>query len=399
MSLTVKHINGDSTFLLTFSPLDNDLPFPGPPPSVGTFSILVDPWLSGPSTVWHPRFAVTKHTVPACITHLSELPPPNIILISQDKPDHCHEATLRQLDPSLRDGIILAVPAAAKKIRGWKYFKSSRIFSLPTFSDKSLDSIVRFSIPSPVPGAEPGEATIAFIPAKRDITGLHNAMGITYRPPLATTPFCITPELTEHPTALSAFKFPFQGTHVSDHEFPPTPPDSPTLTSSTAPTTPSTINNHFSLKSSHSTNSSITSSNHISMSGRPKTLSVLYSPHGVTYSHIIPYASSHLVLAAALPLTALLHSFDRIQNSWWLGGNISAGLTGGIEIAQNLLAKCWISAHDEAKEDSGLAVKTIVAKRTPVEEVRELVERGRSGGKVGIDVRSLDSGEEMVLQA
>ena len=74
-------------------------------------------------------------------------------------------------------------------------------------------------------------------------------------------------------------------------------------------------------------------------------------------------------------------------------------MTGGIEIAQNLLAKCWISAHDEAKEDSGLAVKTIVAKRTPVEEVRELVERGRSGGKVGIDVRSLDSGEEMVLQA
>ena len=64
---------------------------------------------------------------------------------------------------------------------------------------------------------------------------------------------------------------------------------------------------------------------------REKTLSVIYSPHGVSYDVIRPYASSYLVSESALPLTALLHSFDCVENPWWLGGNISAGSPGGTD--------------------------------------------------------------------
>ena len=119
----------------------------------------------------------------------------------------------------------------------------------------------------------------------------------------------------------------------------------------------------------------------------------------MTYPHIFPYASSHLVLNSALPLTALLHSFDRVQNLWWLGGNISAGLPGGLEIAQNLLTRCWISAHDEDKESSGVSVAKLITTKFSAQEVREMIERGRRGGKVATDVMVLDAGEEIVLRA
>lgn len=124
---------------------------------------------------------------------------------------------------------------------------------------------------------------------------------------------------------------------------------------------------------------------------------MIYSPHGVTYAHIKPYAIAHLVREAALPLTALLHSFDRVQNPWWLGGNISAGLPGGLEIAQNLLARAWISAHDEDKENSGFSVSSVKTRKYSVDEVRSLVENVNTNVKT--EVRVLDVGDEMVLKA
>jgi len=127
-------------------------------------------------------------------------------------------------------------------------------------------------------------------------------------------------------------------------------------------------------------------------------MSVIYSPHGITYPILVPYVTSHLVSKAALPLTLLMHSFDRVQNPWYLGGNISAGMPGGLGIAQNLLAKCWISAHDEEKESSGVSIKKIVTSKYTVEEVRALAEEGRKGGKAGVDVRKLGCGEEVELR-
>ncbi|KAL8739831.1 MAG: hypothetical protein Q9190_007401, partial [Brigantiaea leucoxantha] len=389
MSVKIHHLNGDTTFLLTFLP-DNPRPHLnryGHPS--GSFSVLIDPWLSGPSTMWHPKFMFSRHTIPSCIQHLSEIPEPNIVLISQDKPDHCHLPTLRQLDPSSSLTTILAVPAAAKRIRAMKHFSPSRVFAIPNFSEKDPDSLIRFFIPPLTPGGLSGEASIANIPAKIDVTGLHNAIGVTYRPPTAAhMPF--------------PYFSPTKSTFYTDTEspalppvenLPPTPPESPiqraqslssntntnTNTISTA-STPLTQNSFTTSHTSNSSSISTVSSAHSTTHTRaPKTLSLIYSPHGLSHEPLIPYATHHLVPLAALPLTILLHSFDRVENPWWLGGNVAAGLPGGVEIAKNLMARYWISAHDEDKETTGLSVMRVTFKKYTIEDVREMVFREAPG--------------------
>lgn len=149
------------------------------------------------------------------------------------------------------------------------------------------------------------------------MTGLHHAFGITYRPPC--TALALKPNL-----------------YLDLPMSPPPSPGSPmTIASSPRTIVPSPYND------------------------REKTLSVVYSPHGVPYDIIRPYATSHLVTESALPLTALIHSFDRVENPWWLGGNVSAGSPGGLEIARNLYAKAWISAHDADKDNKGISVKQV----------------------------------------
>jgi hypothetical protein len=176
---------------------------------------------------------------------------------------------------------------------------------------------------------------VTWIPAKRDLSKVHHAIGITYRPPC---------------TVLSSLS----PMHYID--LPMSPPPSPgspmTIASSPRTLVPSPFND------------------------REKTLSVIYSPHGVSYDVIRPYASSYLVSESALPLTALLHSFDCVENPWWLGGNISAGSPGGTEIAKSLYAKAWISAHDADKDNRGWAVKLTQIAQHAVDEVKKMVEEG-----------------------
>lgn len=79
-----------------------------------------------------------------------------------------------------------------------------------------------------------------------------------------------------------------------------------------------------------------------------------------------------------------------------MGGNIAAGLPGGVEIAQNLMAKCWISAHDEDKDNSGLSVMSTKTRKHSIEEVRTMLQEGRGSNT---DVANLASGAEVVLHA
>ena len=79
-----------------------------------------------------------------------------------------------------------------------------------------------------------------------------------------------------------------------------------------------------------------------------------------------------------------------------MGGNIAAGLPGGVEIAQNLMTRCWISAHDEDKDNSGLSVMSVKTRKYTIEEVRDMLHQG-SGSNV--DVANLASGDELVLKA
>ena len=412
MSVGIRQLNGDTTFLITFSPTDHGPPSPAglyQPP--GTFSILVDPWLSGPSSMWHPKWLLSKHTVPSCISNLSHIPEPNVVLISQDKPDHCHEPTLRQLDPSSRLTTILAEPAAAKRIRAMKHFDPSRVHALPIFSDKKPNTIIRFRIPGATLGAIPGEATIALIPAKLDISGLHNAIGITYRPPSSAYHQTIfMPSGVRHSQSAANLH-----QHHNPQTLPITPPESPLLRTTTLST-----NNTASVASTPQSRStfshassvlSISSASSISSNPpRPtisknliptqeKTLSLIYSPHGVNYSLIRTYASSHLVATAALPLTALIHAFDRVQNPWWMGGNVSAGLPGGVEISRNLMARYWIKAHDEDKENSGLAVKKVMTRKYTIGEVKELLGGDNGKGRCATSVVALGVGQEVTIKA
>ena len=79
-----------------------------------------------------------------------------------------------------------------------------------------------------------------------------------------------------------------------------------------------------------------------------------------------------------------------------MGGNVAAGLPGGVEIAQNLMARCWISAHDEEKDSSWLSVMSVKTRKYNTEEAREML-RQQKGNNV--DVVSLGVGAEMVLKA
>ena len=311
MSLTVKSLNGDTSFLLIFTP--------AAPLGSRSFTILVDPWLVGSSIILNSVFSISRQKAQPCISHLKQLETePDLVIISQHKPDHCHEETLRQL-PSDCNSTILATPAAAKKIRSWKYFSPRLVHTLPRYVKGDGQSVYRIALPPPTPQGSCGEVTVTWMPAKRDISGVHHAFGITYRPPW----------------------------------------------------TASRCNN------------------------REKTLSVIYSPHGVSYDIICPYATSHLVSEAALPLTALLHSFDCVENPWWLGGKISAGSPGGIEIARNLHARAWISAHDADKDNRGWAVKQTRIGQYAVDEVERMLREGSEGVHV-VDTKAicLASGEQ-----
>ena len=78
------------------------------------------------------------------------------------------------------------------------------------------------------------------------------------------------------------------------------------------------------------------------------------------------------------------------------------GSIGGVQIARGLMARCWLSAHDEAKEDRGIAVKQLRNTSMTPEEVRKALWAGEDGEwlrKKGwnCDVRNLTVGSEMFI--
>ena len=80
-----------------------------------------------------------------------------------------------------------------------------------------------------------------------------------------------------------------------------------------------------------------------------------------------------------------------------MGGNVAAGLPGGVEIAQNLMARCWVSAHDEDKDNTGLSVMQVKTRKYTTEEVDAMCREDRGGG--GTSVVNLGVGQEMVLRS
>lgn len=395
MPLHVKQLNADASFLLSFERTPDPTPSNEAP---APFTILTDPWIVGPSKVIHPILAVTTHRRAACVSTLGDLPEPDLVVISQHKSDHCNEATLRQLPPTGTKTLILAVPAAAKLIKNWGYFDESKIVTIPRWEETPRVAgrkkpIIRIPVPSPAGGA-PGEVTVAYIPQKRDVSGLHAAIGITYTAPPdreGSLPRCpVTPPAT--PDRERTMRLPprpaISPAAQALHLAPPTPPASPSRS----------FRSIRSARSVHSTRSTHSLLPRPSASRRPDSpaLSVIFSPHGISYRDLEPYVTFHLA-PSALPLTALLHCFDAVSNPWWLGGNISAGAPAGQETAVRLGARAWVSAHDGDKDVDGLMTKMLRARRYAREEVQRGLAPGGEGGARETEVLMLGVGEEICV--
>ena len=408
MALTVKHLNGDASFLLSFEPVPRTRATHPPP---RPFLVLLDPWIVGPSKIFHAKISTTTHKEAACVSSLQELPEPDLVIISQHKSDHCNEATLKQLPASGTKTIILAEPNSARTIRSWKYFDKDKVRTIPKWGDphgSTRECVVRVPVPPQVEGGEPGEITVAYIPQRRDISGLHAAIGVTYRPPptpassssvtasgkmasrsrtsLLSPP--TSPRLRKSygnlPTIFSGWTANREQSATSDLS--PSSPVSPGLASPISPglsslrSVRSASSIPFSIASDTTSGTALTAYTYIApilgttllsptLGGEDRTLSIIFSPHGISYSSLHSYAASHLAAEAALPLTALLHCFDNVSNPWWLGGNILLGAPAGTETAGRLGARAWISAHDGDKEVKGLATGLLRTRKWHRDEV------------------------------
>src|SRR6266516_180161 len=139
MSLNITSLNGDTTFLLTFTPAPN-YQMPLSPTAPSSYTILLDPWLTGTSQIWHPKFSISSHSAAPAISSLRDLPtPPDLVIISQNKDDHCHFVTLRELSPTCTKTTILAPADAIKTIHSWKHFTHTPLTVLPRW-DGARDS-------------------------------------------------------------------------------------------------------------------------------------------------------------------------------------------------------------------------------------------------------------------
>lgn len=65
-------------------------------------------------------------------------------------------------------------------------------------------------------------------------------------------------------------------------------------------------------------------------------------------------------------------------------------MPGGVEIAKKLMVKCWVGAHDEVKDNSGVSVMRVRTRRFEKVEVEEVVGSGTKVEKLGV-------GAEVVL--
>ncbi|KAK4611901.1 hypothetical protein CLAFUW4_12842 [Fulvia fulva] len=420
MSVTVHQSTADSTFLVTFAPPFAPARYEGKFP--GSFSILFDPWLDGASIVGHPKFATNKHTHPAAIPSLADVKDVDMIVVSQEKSDHLHEETLRTL-PKDTKVKILATPKAAKKIYEWNYFTDPSIIRVMSpYNAAKDDTVIRIPIEAYSSTSAEGEVTITNISEKRDITGLHNAIGVTYCPPgtLLRAADGTTVKMSELPgmassrpnTAKSSTSSPSSQSpkparqrylrgSLDDIEYygpsiPRQPPDNYDAT-----TQKPSQNRADPPRGRPTTSGSRQPTAHgvgKRLDNYEKVLTTLYTPHGIESTKLRSYLSQHLhPLNGALPLTVLFHSMNVESNPWWMGGLISAGAPGGVKVAKEVDARYWISAHDEIKDSSGFAVSFIKKQVYTAEHTTKLLREaeGIGGGRgIGTEVCVLGCGGE-----
>ncbi|KAK7997361.1 hypothetical protein PG989_005401 [Apiospora arundinis] len=171
------HLNADTTWLvsLPYPPTATKKPVAAAVAnSRSRFNILLDPWLQGPQSDVASWFSTQWHLVAPSVQTIDEL---NILLIeveqgeeaakeaktqqqtdsskpaslidvvaiSHEFTDHCHEATLKELP---RETPVFATEKAAELIRTWRHFDS--VITTPGFSSDTRDWQKTLSV-SPLP--------------------------------------------------------------------------------------------------------------------------------------------------------------------------------------------------------------------------------------------------------
>ncbi|GAO16098.1 uncharacterized protein UV8b_02490 [Ustilaginoidea virens] len=404
MALTIRKLNGDASFLLTLEPIE--LGLLGAATSPEPFRILLDPCLTAPPGRPDAKLSSSKRDAPYPAT-LENLPEPDVIIISSNRGDHCNESTLRYFAHRGAQSLVLAEPTAARTIKNWRYFEQGRVLSLLPWQDPrrtGQDNAIRMPIPARVIGGNEGMVTVAFITRKRDRKRLHSAIGITYRPassgpavsrrPTSTIiskPSAAAPSLASQTGSLARLG------RLDSPTLPPLPAFKPLASPS--------IPDLRTIRTSRSMAS-------LSPHARDRGVSVIFSPHGIPYTGVEPYATSHLLAEAALPLTALLHCFDTVSRPWWLGGDLTTGFDNGQEIIAKLGARAWVSTYDGDKGVTGLTARFTRHKKYSRDDVRQLVQGTADAGAAGhkstaqnnnkmierrTEVLSLSIGEDVTL--
>ncbi|KAI1274937.1 hypothetical protein F5Y07DRAFT_371933 [Xylaria sp. FL0933] len=143
----LTHLNADTTWLL-------HLPYPegvAKPAGRSRFNVLLDPWLQGPQSDGGKWFSIQWHVVAPSVQTIKELNGLlgelekgvandgaaaeeadsyiDVVAISHEFTDHCHEATLRELP---KNTPVFAPDKAAKLIRSWKHFDA--VTEMPPFA-------------------------------------------------------------------------------------------------------------------------------------------------------------------------------------------------------------------------------------------------------------------------
>ena len=141
----LTHLNADTTWLISLPyPKDYSLP-------TGRlrYNILVDPWLRGAQSDVASWFSSQTHIIESSVQTIAELDGIlaeledelledaagknitriDLIAISHEFTDHCHEATLREVDPSVP---VFSTAKAVELMKSWKHFES--VSNMSSFS-------------------------------------------------------------------------------------------------------------------------------------------------------------------------------------------------------------------------------------------------------------------------
>lgn len=164
MSLTLRHLNADTSWLISY----ND------------FKILLDPWFFGPQTDFFRYFSTQEHAIPSSIQDINRDLGANIdaIVISHEFTDHCHEQTLRSLSSSIA---VFATTNAFKNISRWRHFQY--VYEIPWMDDRHPENFTLNKLSQQhAESTMPATISVGYIPEKgfMSLSALHGATCLSF---------------------------------------------------------------------------------------------------------------------------------------------------------------------------------------------------------------------------